>query len=92
MLNLVRVSEVPDPMRYIFITSGYRPCLNWSSCIRSILIIHNETINIWTHLLGFCYFFWLLVANLLVDQDHIKDRWDLGAVFIQLLAYQVSNV
>ncbi len=35
-----------------FITSGYRgeACSTWT-CIKSVFAIHNETVNIWTHLI-----------------------------------------
>lgn len=90
--RLVRASEISDSMQCLFITSGYRPPLAWSSCIRSILIIHNETINIWTHLLGFCYFFWLFMDNIMKNQEHILNSCDLLAVMIQLLTYQISMI
>ena len=90
--RLVSASEVSASMQCLFITSGYRPSLSWSSCIRSILIIHNETINIWTHLLGFCYFFWLFMDNLMKNQEHILNNLDLFAVIMQLVTYQASSI
>ncbi|KAJ8296868.1 ADIPOR-like receptor SPBC12C2.09c [Rhodotorula toruloides] len=36
-----------------WITGGYRPLLrSYRACLRSIFATHNETVNIWTHLIG----------------------------------------
>jgi len=45
--------DVPEFQRRDFILKGYRlyTC-GWSSCLRSTLRLHNETVNIWTHGLG----------------------------------------
>ena len=52
--------------------------------------MHNETVNIWSHLLGFLYFLWLLVQNLVEAQPHIRTLQDRAAVSLQLLTYQVQ--
>lgn len=40
------------------IKTGYRGYLPKSLCVKSLFILHNETINIWSHLLvGFYFFF-----------------------------------
>eukprot|EP01083_Nonionella_stella_P063058 163910_1 len=45
-----------------FILNGYRKfCVSAKDCLRSIFAIHNETLNIWTHLLGCCLFGALLL-------------------------------
>ena len=36
--------------RYIF--KGYRIGLNFSQCLKSMFQIHNETVNVWSHLIG----------------------------------------
>ena len=36
--------------------SGYRSRLNFLDCMRSLFLLHNETINIWSHILGFAFF------------------------------------
>lgn len=43
-----------------YIRSGYRETQNWRQCLLSVLQFHNETLNIWTHLLGFVVFGGLL--------------------------------
>ncbi|VDM48202.1 unnamed protein product [Toxocara canis] len=43
-----------------FVHGGYRePHLPTSAYIKSIIEWNNETVNIWSHLLGFIYFSWL---------------------------------
>ena len=38
-----------------YILKGYRNGYSMVACLRSIFSIHNETLNIWTHLAGFLY-------------------------------------
>eukprot|EP01136_Pigoraptor_vietnamica_P043792 Opistho-1_new@19686 len=61
-----------------FIHGGYRPELrSFKRCMESLLYIHNETGNVYTHLIGFTTFFALAVytcAHLLRDsqwEDHV---------------------
>lgn len=45
-----------------FIVKGYRLNFNsYSKIIRSMFLIHNETVNIWTHLLGAILFLGMLI-------------------------------
>ncbi|XP_077944584.1 progestin and adipoQ receptor family member 3 isoform X4 [Gasterosteus aculeatus] len=46
-----------------FITGGYRAHLPSKLCLRSIFMLTNETVNIWSHLLGFLLFFSLGVND-----------------------------
>ncbi|CAO3577726.1 unnamed protein product [Absidia cylindrospora] len=40
-----------------FITNGYRqPTDSYIECLKSVFYLHNEYVNIWTHLLGFLLF------------------------------------
>jgi len=39
-----------------YIISGYRPQLTYKKCIQSMFVLNNETVNIWTHLLGLVLF------------------------------------
>ncbi|KAL7376853.1 hypothetical protein ABVT39_016998 [Epinephelus coioides] len=47
-----------------YITDGYRAHLPSKLCLRSIFMLSNETVNIWSHLLGFLLFFSLGVNDL----------------------------
>lgn len=44
--------ETKEFLRVPFITYGYRVNYNFTACTLSLFEFHNETVNIWTHLLG----------------------------------------
>ncbi|KAI9283310.1 hemolysin-III related-domain-containing protein [Sporodiniella umbellata] len=50
--------EIPAWMQdNAYITGGYRPPSNsYKRCIQSLFYLHNESVNIWSHLLGFILF------------------------------------
>lgn len=49
----VRDVDVPPLFRERFILSGYRPVgLSWRCYALSLFQIHNETLNVWSHLLA----------------------------------------
>ncbi|XP_047436984.1 membrane progestin receptor beta-like [Mugil cephalus] len=49
----VRDVDVPPLFRERFILSGYRPVgLSWRCYALSVFQIHNETLNVWSHLLA----------------------------------------
>ena len=50
--------DAPRYMRREFITTGYRVSFTPRLALASLFRVHNETGNIWTHLLGFAYFVW----------------------------------
>ena len=49
----LQVEEVHEGCQYTFIYSGYRAALTHWGAVTSIFRWHNETVNIWTHLLPF---------------------------------------
>lgn len=49
-----------------YITDGYRAYLPSRLCLKSLFIVSNETVNIWSHLFGFLLFFSLGVYDTLV--------------------------
>ena len=89
--KLLNVQEVPDHHKEISIITGYRQRLEYQECIKSIFKLHNETVNIWTHLLGFMVFFGLMIKDICWSQEHIRDSTDYSATVLQLLTYQVSS-
>ena len=52
--------EVPSYMRRQHILTSYRAHHDLRSCLRSLLELHNETLNVWSHLLGCMLFIVLL--------------------------------
>ena len=89
--KLLKVQEVPDHHKEISIFGGYRQRLEYKDCLWSIFRLHNETVNIWTHLIGFLIFFSLMVRDALWGQEHIRDVTDLAASLLQLITYQVRG-
>ena len=55
-LQLSHIRDTPAWMRAQcseHITTGYRVGYTWPKIFRSLFTIHNETANVWSHLLGF---------------------------------------
>ncbi|XP_003382442.1 PREDICTED: progestin and adipoQ receptor family member 3-like [Amphimedon queenslandica] len=75
---LYNYQQIPPYLKgnpYIF--GGYRAHIPIGLCMRSLFIWSNETMNIWTHLLGFLYFFYLLINdNLSLLEDSHSDFGD----------------
>ncbi|CAH1777514.1 unnamed protein product [Owenia fusiformis] len=54
--------KVPREVRVSYILTGYRPTdTTFKYCCKSTLGLHNETFNIWSHLLPLLYFIWIAV-------------------------------
>ena len=87
--TLLSINDVPDYAKEDSITTGYRKQLDYGGCVLSMFRLHNETVNIWTHLLGFVVFFCLMLDNLARPQQHIRDFVDYAATTFQLVTYQV---
>uniref|UniRef100_A0A060T6J3 ARAD1B19096p n=1 Tax=Blastobotrys adeninivorans TaxID=409370 RepID=A0A060T6J3_BLAAD len=52
--RLLTYDELPIQWRdNPYIVRGYRFCKGYMDCVYSLVRVHNETCNIWTHLLGF---------------------------------------
>lgn len=47
---------------------GYRPSTSWKEAFLSLFTIHNESMNTWTHLIGFLFTFYALIIYFL-DKD-----------------------
>lgn len=59
---LVAYSEIPEYLKdNDFILTGYRSNYSYSQAWLSLFSLHNESMNIWTHFLGFLFTLSLLV-------------------------------
>lgn len=72
-LPLYTVDQVPQHLSdNPYILTGYRVGYSTLMCVRSMLSLHNETLNIWTHFVGFwaflvavvCFFGFVLFPRL----------------------------
>ncbi|XP_041955968.1 progestin and adipoQ receptor family member 3a [Alosa pseudoharengus] len=64
-IRLYTYEQIPGFLRENpYITDGYRAYLTSRLCIKSLLILSNETVNIWSHLLGFLMFLTLALHDM----------------------------
>lgn len=76
--RLVSYHELPDYMKdNEYIVKYYRSEWPLKQALFSLFQWHNETINVWTHLLGFVFFVGLTV----VHAAHVSDAVDLFGIF-----------
>ncbi|RNF26880.1 adiponectin receptor protein 1 [Trypanosoma conorhini] len=80
-LPLYTIDQAPKHLSdNVYILTGYRVGYTARMCVRSILALHNETFNIWTHLIGFVAFIfviaWFFVIVLIPSshQQHADER------------------
>ena len=94
VLQLYNHHEVPEFLQSNpYILSGYRLCLSPNRCLKSIFVWTNETLNIWTHLLGFLIFAVLLVYyNMYRIPEMGGDFWDHVVVSSCLVCYQFCMI
>ncbi|XP_068603248.1 progestin and adipoQ receptor family member VII, a [Brachionichthys hirsutus] len=94
MPGTVRDTDVPHFFRERYICSGYRP-LNqgWRYYFLSLFQRHNETINVWSHLLAFLIFL-VKLGQLTETVDFVADRhsWPLLVVILSSLIYSAISV
>eukprot|EP00283_Hemiselmis_rufescens_P008523 CAMPEP_0173433126 /NCGR_PEP_ID=MMETSP1357-20121228/10684_1 /TAXON_ID=77926 /ORGANISM="Hemiselmis rufescens, Strain PCC563" /LENGTH=364 /DNA_ID=CAMNT_0014397807 /DNA_START=36 /DNA_END=1130 /DNA_ORIENTATION=+ len=57
-----------------FILWGYRDCMSWRQCCRSLFTLHNETGNVWTHVFGLLVFLVLQAYELLREDKTLHHR------------------
>lgn len=88
----VRDIDVPSLHRQQFIPSGYRPVgLSWRCCVLSLFQIHNETLNVWSHLLAaVCLVMRFMVFTIL--QGGVPHCRSLHLVDLLVLDCHVSDV
>ncbi|KAI3781953.1 hypothetical protein L2E82_11981 [Cichorium intybus] len=62
---LLRYEELPDYMKdNEYILNYYRAEWSLKHAFFSLFLCHNETLNVWTHVIGFAAFLVLTIANL----------------------------
>eukprot|EP01121_Diplochlamys_sp_Union-15-3_P001996 TRINITY_DN11718_c0_g1_i1.p1 TRINITY_DN11718_c0_g1~~TRINITY_DN11718_c0_g1_i1.p1 ORF type:complete len:302 (-),score=6.76 TRINITY_DN11718_c0_g1_i1:31-936(-) len=59
--RIVDEKEIPPFLKIPFILKGYRINFDFYNCLCSLFLFHNETVNVWTHLIPtLCYSVWFL--------------------------------
>ena len=88
-------SQIPAEMRIPYILSGYRRThQSWKYYLSSIFHIHNETFNIWTHLIGAVIVgFQIVVYYRIYETAQSELRWTvLGYGFCVISALTFSSI
>ncbi|XP_023121361.1 progestin and adipoQ receptor family member VII, a [Amphiprion ocellaris] len=94
MPGTVRDTEVPYYFRERYVCTGYRPLnQNWRYYLLSMFQRHNETLNIWTHLLAFLVFL-VKLRQLAETVDFVEDQhsWPLLILILSSLIYSAFSV
>jgi len=89
---LLKYDEAPEYLKTNpYIRTGYRASQSWSQCLLSVLTLHNETLNIWTHLLGFLFFVTILLWDWFALPS--KVTWQDFAVILTIITcYQLCMI
>ncbi|XP_077877580.1 progestin and adipoQ receptor family member 3 isoform X3 [Ictidomys tridecemlineatus] len=92
-IRLYTFEQIPVSLKdNPYITDGYRAYLPSRLCIKSLFILSNETVNIWSHLLGFFLFFTLGIYDMTsVLPSASASREDFVICSICLFCFQVSH-
>jgi len=97
-VKLLKITEVDGFYRNNpFILTGYRDKTTYFGCLKSVLVLHNETINIWSHLLGFLFFvgiFWRDILFLIPAREsgvEVTDT-DFFVLCSLIICYQLTMV
>lgn len=92
--NLYSYSEVPSFLKNNkFIESGYRVSLSSGQCVQSLFYWSNESVNIWTHVIGFVIFLVLAVYdNLFLLPSYQATIWDHVVYTLCLTCFQFCMV
>ncbi|XP_047461880.1 progestin and adipoQ receptor family member VII, a [Mugil cephalus] len=93
MPDTVRDSEVPHYFRERYVCSGYRKLdQNWRYYFLSLFQRHNETVNIWTHLLA-CLVFLAKLNKLSETVDFAGDAhsWPLLVLIVSSFIYSAFS-
>uniref|UniRef100_A0A8P0NB02 Progestin and adipoQ receptor family member 3 n=1 Tax=Canis lupus familiaris TaxID=9615 RepID=A0A8P0NB02_CANLF len=90
-IRLYTYEQIPVSLKdNPYITDGYRAYLPSRLCIKSLFILSNETVNIWSHLLGFFLFFTLGIYDMTsVLPSASASREDFVICSICLFCFQV---
>lgn len=90
-----KVTTFDEAPKYLqqnkYIRNGYRVFLDTLECVKSVFWWSNETMNIWTHLLGFAFFLGLMVYDIFVTIPAFHPSLGEKVVMISLVvAYQLT--
>ncbi|GFS23825.1 progestin and adipoQ receptor family member 3 [Elysia marginata] len=71
-ISLLKYHEIPDFLKMPYVLHGYRCRLPPDLCMKSLVFWTNETLNIWSHLLGFFIFLLLVLYDNIIALPQIN--------------------
>ena len=94
---LVDYKDLPEHLQdNIAILHGYRANYSFAQCFKSLASLHNETLNIWSHLVGafmyFVLFYSLWTSNTLILLPHTALPIDYYIISLYIFAATYSLV
>lgn len=79
--QLLAYEHIPEWLRdNRYIKKGYRANIGWRHSVESVCHLHNETVNVWSHLIAFLVMTCLLVLTMAILSPHGVDRLELDVV------------
>jgi len=94
-LGLLKHHEVPVWMQHAGILTGYRqPQKTLRACATTIFSLHNESINIWTHLLAAAWMLWVFfdIAWTKLHRSDIVVEFAMGAMILSAACAYLGSV
>ena len=74
--TLLNANMVETHRVYPFIEGSYRPQMDFTTSIKSIIYLHNQSLNIWTHLFGIILFSYAAICHFLDDdKQHLRSTF-----------------
>lgn len=78
-------SSVPECYHFHYIENGYRSNYEFWDALMSLFTMHNETMNIWSHLIGF-------ICVVIVGSNYIMDTLYSDIPFFEYVTLQTYIV
>lgn len=83
-MKIVQKSFVSECFHCMYIEDGYRHNLSIKDAILSLFRFHNETMNIWSHLIGFIS---IIIAAIVICIDLYENSEDTSTDFFAVECY-----
>ncbi|KAH7972427.1 progestin and adipoQ receptor family member 3 [Rhipicephalus sanguineus] len=91
--KLRRFEDAPAFLRQNpFIRRGYRVLYTPRQCLRSVFQWNNETLNIWTHLVGIFFFFGVLVRDVRYRLQEVKATFADSVVVVAVVCAYMTTL
>ena len=84
--KLGTIIQVDPALRNLYVNTGYRLNYSVTDCFKSIFSFHNETMNIWTHLLSLIG---LIIGGYIVMDNTLAESNDIDRTL--LLVYMICT-